>query len=75
MAELHVVGEIVGAMGFEDRNLFCKVRHLTGVARAERDRACPPTPLRASRPARTFQIRADVLLLPIPSSSRAPLRP
>ena len=26
MAELHVVGEIVGAMGFEDRNLFCKVR-------------------------------------------------
>ena len=34
MAELHVVGEIVGAMGFEDRNLFCKVRHLTGVARA-----------------------------------------
>jgi hypothetical protein len=37
MAELHVVGEIVGAMGFEDRNLFCKVRHLTGVARAERD--------------------------------------
>mmetsp|Transcript_5941 Transcript_5941/g.24076 ORF Transcript_5941/g.24076 Transcript_5941/m.24076 type:complete len:177 (-) Transcript_5941:2241-2771(-) len=24
MAELHVVGEIVGAMGFEDRNLFCK---------------------------------------------------
>ena len=25
MAELHVVGEIVGAHGFEDRNLFCKV--------------------------------------------------
>ena len=25
MAELHVVGEIVGAVGFEDRNLFCKV--------------------------------------------------
>ena len=26
MAELHIVGEIVGAVGFEDRNLFCKVR-------------------------------------------------
>ena len=26
MAELHIVGEIVGASGFEERNLFCKVR-------------------------------------------------
>lgn len=26
MAELHVVGEIVGAMGFQEKNLFCKVR-------------------------------------------------
>ena len=25
MAELHIVGEIAGAVGFEDRNLFCKV--------------------------------------------------
>lgn len=24
MAELHVVGEIIGASGFEDRGLFCK---------------------------------------------------
>ena len=28
MAELHIVGEIVGASGFEERNLFCKVRRL-----------------------------------------------
>jgi len=29
MAELHIVGEIVGAVGFEDKNLFCKVRQCT----------------------------------------------
>ena len=28
MAELHIVGEIVGASGFEERNLFCKVRRV-----------------------------------------------
>ena len=25
MAEVHIVGQIVGASGFEQRNLFCKV--------------------------------------------------
>lgn len=26
MAEVHVVGQLVGATGFKERNLFCKVR-------------------------------------------------
>ncbi len=29
MAELHVVGQILGAVGFPSQNLFCKVRLLT----------------------------------------------
>ena len=44
MAELHIVGEIVGATGFEDRNLFCKVRR----------RPSPP-PSRLSYPPTVFK--------------------
>ena len=43
MAELHVVGEIVGAMGFEDRNLFCKVRPRP-VSRERSRPHVPPAP-------------------------------
>jgi hypothetical protein len=30
MAEMHIVGQLLGASGFEDTNLFCKVRNRAG---------------------------------------------
>lgn len=33
MAELHIVGELQGATGFEGRNVFCKVRAFASVGK------------------------------------------
>lgn len=56
MAELHVVGEIVGAVGFEDRNLFCKVRRFP-IPRPLSARAPPPSP--PPRASFKFRLYAD----------------
>ena len=50
MAELHVVGEIVGAVGFEDRNLFCKVCRVPFLGPS------PLAPLPLPSPPRVVQI-------------------
>lgn len=56
MAELHVVGEIVGAAGFEDRNLFCKVRRHPPFSLRPRRPQDPPSsaPLRTPPTTKTF---------------------
>ena len=60
MAELHIVGEIVGASGFEERNLFCKVRrvpvpssrHVAPSRPNERskNKPSPPAPVSTTHP-------------------------
>ena len=63
MAELHIVGEIVGASGFEERNLFCKVRRLFDPSsRAHRALETP----------RTFK-KYEVGSPPAPESTTHPL--
>jgi hypothetical protein len=41
MAEVHVIGQLVGATGFKERNLFCKVRVVCPLC----TRSCSLSPL------------------------------
>lgn len=47
MAELHIVGQVVGATGFDGHSIFCKVRALLGVQLATGASMSRPPPAAA----------------------------